>query len=181
MIRIDEKAFDANVQRFRNRMLALVRATRQRAKNEVKRSSIKMRSRARKAAPKNTKTLADAIEETYQDDGLTGIVTSGAPYARWVEGQVVGTAFGASLSLGRRPGRWPPPDPIRAWVVLRGLYLKWKMPLESAVFLVRRKIGKKGTPAQPHIKPAFAQTAPEFEAAMAKVFDGAAKEVAKAL
>lgn len=175
MIRVDEKAFDENMKRFRARMLRLVAATRQAAVTGVRTSTVRMRSLARKKAPKAFGKLREGVQERFENDGLTGVVTSTAPYAMWVEG------FDSGYTLGRKPGRWPPFDPIYAWVILRRLDIKWKMTPRNATFLVRRKIAKKGTPAQPHIKPAFEVVGPEFNAAMARVFNNAAANAGKLL
>jgi hypothetical protein len=48
---------------------------------------------------------------------------------------------------------------------------------ESLVFLVRRKIGQKGTPAQPHMKPAREAVEPLFLAEVEKVVERAARQV----
>lgn len=171
MITIDAPAFDRDMERFRKRLAFIVNSTRARAITEVKRHTVQMRALARKAAPRATGTLRAQVLDTYANQGLAGVVTSTADHAAAVEG------FASGYQFGRKPGKWPPPEPIRKWVQIRGLARKWKMSESSAVFLVRRKIGRRGTPAKPHIKPAFEQVAPKFEAAMTKVFSHAASQV----
>lgn len=52
----------------------------------------------------------------------------------------------ASVEHGRAPGRMPPRAPIELWV-RRKLGL-WGPDLASAVFLIRRAIGRRGTPGR---------------------------------
>ena len=175
MIGISEPEFDRNAEQFRRRMTLLVNATKAKAVNEVRRSTVRMRSLASKSAPKATGTLRSSLVATYARQGLEGVVSLNSPshYGQWVEG------VHNDYKLGRKPGTWPPPGPIRAWVMLRGLARKWDMSVDSATFLVRRKIGTKGTPAQPFLKPNFAIVAPEFNAAMDRVFSQAATNAAR--
>lgn len=157
----------------------LVTDTRARCKREVRKATISTRASAKKNAPRASPppNLQSQIEYRLEEDGMRGLVTSGAYYAQWVEG------VHHNYRMGRAPGRWPPVDPIREWVVLRGLDKKFFGShgggnIDAATYLVRRKIGLKGTPAQPHIKPAFEEQAPKFEAAMKRVFGEAAKQAA---
>ena len=172
MIALDGKAFDSDMERFRKRITFIVNATRARAITEVRRSTVAMRALAKSKAPKASGALRAAILETYAKGGLTGVVSLNNPdhYGQFVEG------FHNNYQLGRKPGKWPPPEPIRRWVQIRALARKWKMSEASAVFLVRRKIGRKGTPAQPFMKPAFEKVAPEFEFNIARVFNHAASQ-----
>lgn len=158
---------------FRKALTELVNATRQRAKTEVSRYTKEMRALAARTAPKAHGNLRKGIEYEISSDGLTGTVSSTAPYARWVEG------YDSNYQRGRGPGKWPPFEPIYEWVLFRRLDIKWQMTPRSATYLVRRKIAQKGTPAQPHMKPAFEATAPKFEQAMSQVVDQAAREVSK--
>src|SRR5574341_506759 len=155
---ISEPEFNKDQQRFRERMLFLVKELRQRCQTEVGRHSRRMRSVAKRFAPKANSQpgLRDQITERYENDGLTGIVESGARYAQWVEG------VHHNYVLGRGPGRMPPLEPIYAWVLFRRLDIKWNMTPRSATFLVRRKIARRGTKAQPHMKPGFEQVGPEI-------------------
>ncbi len=173
MISIDGKAFDRDMERFRKRIEFIVKATRARAITAVRTSAVSMRSLAKKNAPKASGNLRSSIVETFSNGGLAADVSMNNPdhYAQWVEG------FHHDYRLGRAPGRWPPPEPIRRWVILRGLARKWDMSEASAVFLVRRKIGRKGTPAQPFMKPAFEKVAPEFQKKMQTVFSEAVRQI----
>jgi len=83
-----------------------------------------------------------------------GFEVRGTPSgARGLEGlvraspvQMAGTSpheYANYVEFGRRPGKWPPVGPIQLWVIR-----KLSPPadeLDSIVFLVRRKIGTKGT------------------------------------
>lgn len=180
MIQIDQAAFEKGLKRFRSAMTTLVNATRQRAKNIVGRHTRAMHKEARRWAPVARGTLRKGVSVSFENDGLTGTVSSTAGHAQWVEGQAVWTALGSNTGLiGRRPGTWPPDAPIREWVRLRGLPRKWGVSEDSATFLVRRKIGRRGTSAQPHIAPAFAKQSPLFENEIADVLKQAGEEAAK--
>lgn len=73
-------------------------------------------------------------------DGVEGITGSNLPYAKIQE-------------EGRRPGRMPPPGVLLGWMRRHGI------PAESE-FLIRRAIGRHGTPPQPYLIPAFKKNIP---------------------
>ena len=93
---------------------------------------------------------------------------TGAKYVRWVE-------------EGRGPGRRPPMEPIRQWIRVKPVKLRDRktgrfQPLtdsnvNSAAFLIARKIGREGTEGKEIFKRAVETYRPEIEAltkAMAK-------------
>lgn len=113
-----------------------------------------------------TKTLRGAlrywIKETKSGFRIAfGARGAGAQYVRWVE-------------EGRGPGRRPPMEPIRQWVrakplKLRNLKTGRFQPLtdqnvNSAAFLIARKIGEKGTEGKEIFKRAVETYRPEIEA-----------------
>lgn len=158
----------------------LIRQVRQSAKTEVARAAKGTAAIARKEAPKASgllkSVLAASQAVTYLDDGLTAIVGIASPsvafkYAPFVEGVFNG------YKLGRRPGRRPPSEPIRAWVKIKNIAGKWGVSEDSAVFLVRRKIGREGTPAQPFMLPATNVWIPQFKANIERVFKQAAQQI----
>jgi hypothetical protein len=66
---------------------------------------------------------------------------------------------------GRRPGKWPPKEPIRRWVELkikRGQMSEGEV--ESLTFLVRRKIGRHGTKGTHYIAKGMRAAKPAIEA-----------------
>jgi len=60
--------------------------------------------------------------------------------------QLAGTSpnvYANFVEFGRRPGKWPPEGPIQLWV-MRKFGLQGQA-LQDTTFLVRRKIGQRGT------------------------------------
>ncbi len=79
------------------------------------------------------------------------------------------------VDRGRRPGRWPPTAPILLWAK-RVLDVPEKR-LASAVFLIRRKIGLRGTPGHAFV-PAVQV---KLEALAQRALDAAAERTARRL
>lgn len=157
----------------RKALTQLIDSTRAGAEREVRRAAISTASKAKKRpTPKAFGNLIAGIIAEQGTNKLEWVAASTAPYAAYVEG-----VFNQGL-YGRRPGRWPPPEPIRRWVELRGLPSKWGVSVASATFLVRKKIGERGTPAQPHLFPAAQAEKPRFEENMAALFAHAANQAA---
>ena len=73
-------------------------------------------------------------EETVLSDNVVGVTASQQPYALIVE-------------IGRQPGKMPPHEPIVAWV--RAKLGVDDDQADSVAFLIRRKIAREGTAAQP--------------------------------
>lgn len=172
----------AGAEQFRQALTLLVKQTRQSAKTEVRRASNGTAALARKAAPKASGLLKSALAATSSvaltDDGLTGTVSIPTPSRAFVYGPFVEGLFNG-YKLGRKPGRMPPLVPILEWVRIKGLAKKWKVSEKSAAFLVRRKIGKKGTPAKPFMKPASEVWIPKFTENIQRVFKQSAEQIVK--
>lgn len=88
----------------------------------------------------------------------SGALSSGAK--DW-DVQYDGNLFRITLNLpehykyveyGRKPGKFPPPDAIREWIRVKRIVpraYKGKLPTqEQLVYLISRKIAKKGIPAR---------------------------------
>jgi len=148
----------------------LINTTRARIKTEIRKAAVSTRKKARQLSPKASGNLRKAIEVRIESQGLVGIVDATAFYSRWVEG------IDSDGLFGRRPGRWPPVEPIRRWVELKGLGRKWDKSEARVTFLVRKKIGEKGTPAQPFLFPAAVFPRIRFDNEMRKILIHAAKE-----
>ena len=72
-------------------------------------------------------------------DVFEGLVSAGKM-------QLAGTSphvYANFVERGRRPGKWPPEGPIQLWV-MRKFGLSGQA-LQDATFLIRRKIGQRGT------------------------------------
>ncbi len=59
-------------------------------------------------------------------------------------GQLVGEDYFQQQITGRRPGKFPPIQPIMDWIDAKGLSLN-KIKKKSLAFLIARKISKQGT------------------------------------
>lgn len=60
----------------------------------------------------------------------------------------VGERYGSVVEFGRRPGKMPPVAPIERWASI-------KLGSPGAGFVIARKIGQRGTKANPYVEPAF--------------------------
>ena len=147
----------------------LVKQTQAAVVSEVGRATRGTRGEAKQLCPTAFGTLQKSIRHRFTDGGKKGEVYVAKKYGEWVEG-----IYHRGL-MGRAPGRWPPVKPILRWVVKMELPEEWNMSKESATFLVRRKIGKKGTPAQPFLGPAFFHYAEMFQAACKRIIARSAK------
>jgi HK97 gp10 family phage protein len=169
-------AVDVNSKEVQKALKQIVRATRTRLKSEVRKAAISTRSKAKKFAPKASNTLRRSIKNTRPKvDGrsISAEVYSEALYAPFVEGRqhTFRGAYGMTsvVGVGRGPGKMPPAEPIKAWLKTKGL------PPEM-LFPVRRKIGKRGTKAQPFMRPAVQQVRPVFIKACEDAINHAARE-----
>jgi hypothetical protein len=89
----------------------------------------------------------------------------------WEVSAAMGATGGASLYAefvehGRRPGKFPPVEPIRTWV-RRVLGITGAAKIRSVAFLVARKIARNGTPAQNFTKITAEKEAPMTKMVMA--------------
>lgn len=117
-------------------------------------------------------TPVGATEQLRQ--GIEGTVTTARDL---VEGRVTvvgpAVAYAESVEFGSRP-HWPPPEPIRYWV------LRVKRPAIEEVpkiaFLVSRKIARIGTPAHRMFQQGWAEAEPKvmsmFQRLSYKIVEG---------
>lgn len=173
-----------DTRKFNLALRQLVAQTRKSCQTEVAKAAKHTVSLARRFAPKavgtlkgrNTGIVSDLSELRSRTLAKVKVLPKYAPF---VEG------FYHNYQMGRGPGRWPPTepvDPIKEWVRIKGIARKWfgietASTLAQATFLVRRKIGTKGTPAQPFFQPAYVIAKQEFELALTDVLSQAAKQV----
>jgi hypothetical protein len=54
-------------------------------------------------------------------------------------------AYIDTLESGRKPGKQPPRAELKSWVMRRGIPEKWHVSVDTATFLIARKIGRDGT------------------------------------
>jgi len=148
----------------------LVKGTQARVVTEVGRATRGTKAEARDRCPKAFGKLRSSIRLRYSNAGKIGEVYVGERYGQWVEG------IWHKGIIGRAKGKWPPIEPILAWVRKLGIASSWNVSEKSATYMVRRKIGKKGTPAQPFLGPAFFAHAKLFQLACKKIIARAARE-----
>lgn len=83
-----------------------------------------------------------------------------SPLPRWVK---IGTGsktrpYAQAVEFGSKP-HWPPPGPLAAWMTRNNMDPGVRKPgsiyLQPGEFQVARKIAKKGTKAQPFLRPAL--------------------------
>ncbi len=160
----------------------LINSTREGIKREVRRACIATASKAKQFAPqvKPSGGLRDQIGYQIDPSGTSGSVFSSAPYAPFVEG------IYHNYVMGRGPGRWPPGGegaekrPILEWLLLKGLVQPDTVANRNSMeFLVRRKIGLRGTKATPHLKPAYDFESITFDNNMKRILRQAAEEAAR--
>ncbi len=134
---------------------------------------------ARSGAPRFTGGLANSIVSVPPVVRLV----SGVGAVESVSGVVqTGVAYALPAEEGRKPGKWPPYQPIRRWVDLmlkRGRFseggakysagrrgskkrAKHDALVERLTFLVRRKIGRKGTDGKKFMEAAARHAAIEL-------------------
>jgi len=58
---------------------------------------------------------------------------------------IYGTPYTEQLVNGREPGKFPPVDLIRQWILDKNIPFLGKITLSSLAFLIARKIAKEGT------------------------------------
>lgn len=81
-------------------------------------------------------------------------------------------AWGRAFELGRRPGSWPPLEPLIQWVRRRGLAASGRGRTNRTLAIARavqRKIYRRGIPAHPALIPAFEAALPRIRARFAAV------------
>lgn len=136
------------------------------AVREVKVAALNIQNGARRRVRVDRGRLRNAISHEVTEDGLSATIG------------MVGTEGGAMAKIamanefGRRAGsKQPPTEEIRGWARRHGIDPK-------LAFVIARSIGRKGTPAQPFLFPAFDEEIPRFRARLMKAMEKAARSVA---
>ena len=81
-------------------------------------------------------TLVNSIRTNIRTDGSSFLIEVFAEdYLRFVD-------------QGRKPGKFPPPENIRSWILLKGI-------AEEAAFPIARKIATQGIAATPVVNPSL--------------------------
>lgn len=124
-------------------------------------SSAKVLAESRRTAPKVFGNLVRSSRILIRKDEQ--LVEYNAGYAYYAE-------------MGRKPGKWPPIQPILDWVHKRGLGGTYSIKTKKRAgnydsqikqdrgiaFVIARSIGKKGTRPHPYLGPAFEKEKPFF-------------------
>lgn len=130
-------------------------------RNAFEKIGFTVAGRAKELAPVDRGQLRAGIGHTVDPDMPP----------QWVEVGTRNLPYARVIHEGRRPGSWPPYEPIAAWVRRKGLMGGDGQPLDP--FVVQRAIAIKGTKARPFLTDALADT----EGRIQGFFDQAAKEI----
>ncbi|MFZ5621171.1 MAG: HK97-gp10 family putative phage morphogenesis protein [Pseudomonadota bacterium] len=134
----------------------------------IERVTLEMARDARRRAPKAFSTLTNSINSAMVSP-VEGLVFAGADYARLVE---EGTRGGS--------GRQPPKDNLLDWIKVRRIQPDDPaMSQEDLAYVFARSIARKGTPAQPFMKPAYEANRVKAEQRIAKAIDAALAEIGR--
>lgn len=119
---------------------------------------IKQRARRKAGSPPivNTGELARGIDYRMIGRGQAR-VGADTKYSQWVE-------------YGRKPGKRPPVAPIERWA-------KTKLGQSGLGFVIARKIGRKGTKAQPYFFPAVDDSIDDLERIFNSAIDQALRKL----
>ncbi|MFA7666455.1 MAG: HK97-gp10 family putative phage morphogenesis protein [Burkholderiaceae bacterium] len=135
----------------------------------IERVTLEMARDARRRAPKAFSTLTQSINSAMVSP-VEGLVFAGADYARLVE---EGTRGGS----GRRP---PPKANILDWIKVRRIQPDDPtMSQEDLAYVFARSIARKGTPAQPFMRPAYEANRVKAEQRISKAIDAALTEIGR--
>lgn len=161
---------------LKQRLNLLVKNTQALLTQQVRKSTLGCRKEAKDLCPKASGDLRQSIQSRFLDLGKMGEVFVGLKYGQWVEG------IWHNGKMGRDKGKWPPPLPILKWVIIKQLHTKsygkkgtTLSNAERIAYLIRRKIGLKGTRAKPFLKPAFLHYKIAFEQGCRKILRRAAE------
>lgn len=123
-------------------------------RNFFKRATITVQNRARDKAPVDTGRLRSSIatEVDRRDPPKWGKVGTNVKYAPFVE-------------FGTRP-HWPPPGALQPWARRHGFPTG-----PTGDFLVRRAIARRGTRAQPYLKPALEKSVGDIKRFLSRMAD----------
>lgn len=130
----------------------------------IERVVLEMAREARRRAPKAFSTLTNAISSVMVSPA-EGQVFAGVDYARAVE-------------EGTRGGRMPPRQNLEDWIRVRRIQPDDPdMSPRDLAFVMARAIAKKGTPAQPFMRPAYEAQRAKAEARISSAIDAALTEI----
>ena len=156
--------FDPEWARFMLRLRTSARVMAQEQRQAMQAALLLVERDARANSPQDTRRLLGSITHAInQTPTAAGNIV--------LEGRVgPSVRYGAPVEFGRRPGRMPPPDALLGWVrrhwsprgttarAGRARNRAWgarEGELRSAAFVLARAIGRRGTPAQPYMRPAY--------------------------
>lgn len=108
----------------------------------IQRGAIEIARSAKAEAPQAFGTLANAITQSFFPNDLEAIVKANTNYAFFVE-------------KGTKGGGMPSNEAILDWIKVKNIDPRNGNTQRDLAFLIRRKIFKEGTPAQPFMEPAF--------------------------
>lgn len=110
----------------------------------LRRSAFTVEARAKEKAPVDRGRLRNSISHRIDEQQVRAVVFAGVNYA-------------ADVEFGMRP-HWPPVGALQPWARRHGF------PAGPAGdFLVRRAIARRGTKAQPFMKPALDESLQDIE------------------
>lgn len=116
----------------------------------IARHTFELQREIQRLAPVDTGIHRRGIVTSFSPAGLSGRVESTSGYGRWLE-------------EGTDP-HFPPVAPLEEWARRHG------MP--GMGFAIARAIAERGTPAQPHFRPAIRRQEPRFRAEARQLFRG---------
>lgn len=161
---------------LKQRLKQIVGNTQALVSQEVKRATDGCRKEAKDLCPRASGVLRQSIQSRYLEAGKIGEVYTDLKYGKWVEG------IYHKGKYGRKPGKWPPLLPILKWILIKKIHEKaygrkgaTLASAKSLAFVIRRKIGKKGTRAQPFLLPAFLHNRLKFKLGCKKILARAAQ------
>lgn len=117
----------------RKKLRNLSKKAASRIKKQTSRSALKIETDAKDKCPVDTGRLRASIQTKITENGFVAIIMSDVRYAPTVE-------------YGREAGSMPPIEELEGWAQRHNI---------KNAYVVARKIGEKGTDAQPFLKPAF--------------------------
>lgn len=115
--------------------------------------------RALRAAALESGQMVASLAKANAVVGATGLMRSGIAVSETTDGGfpavivAPNALYGGVVEFGRKPGVWPPQGALTLWMQRKGIDPKLE-------YVIRRKIGKKGTKAQPFLIPALDKATP---------------------
>lgn len=137
-------------------------------KKQVNTSALKVQRGAKQRCAVDTGRLRSSIAMEPYNGGLTIEVGTDVKYAPYIEFgtgprvSVPGELTDYAAQFKGRGGGMAPPGALLGWMRTHGIP-------ESAEFVIRRAIAKKGIKAQPFLFPAWEQERPEYIAKLKEI------------